>query len=921
MNVFKTPKSAYSKQLNALGMDQRLGLKKKDEGAYTSLAISQEGKPLNYSYSDPAAEILVLKLADPIPPGQAGTITIEYVLKLPSNISRGGHLGQSYQLTQWYPKVALYDTSGWRVMPYLELGEFYNEFGDYEVTVELPANYIVAATGQLENPEETEFLSRYADSCAAKLPSTGPALLSVPSASHYKSLKYKATNVTDFAWFADKRFLVNRKLFELGDRKVEGWTFYLPGRNPVWKSAISHLASATRYFDSLVGPYPWPLISMVQCERHGTDAMEYPMIALIDAGYEQPGSLEEVIVHETGHQWFQGILATDERKQTWMDEGLVTYYEHRYFRERGAPGLLADLMLGPPTDYDRLPDFDWYLQANRRRDAPSGADPLKFSLRGYVQSVYEKPAKGLLFMEKSLGTQAFDRMIQSWFRQWRFRHPGASDFQSLAAAHGASWFYPLYISGTTKADAAIEPDTRDGVFLVNHNLDFPIPLEYAGFRNGNRLFTKQLPLLLGRDTLRLNTDSLDYILLDPDFLLPEISRENNIVRIRKSVYTPSRSKLHFVAGIDHSLVKDFYLSPALGYNYYDGLMAGAALHNLSLPVKPFKYAAMLAYGFQSKLPVWLAGFEYHHFLKNRVLERIDFGLESRHFTFHKDSDYGFTDRYFKLAPLVRLVLRPDGQRGTQKELVYRNIFIQQWYGEGTDFTTRAFTRKSRSYSVNELKFQANRTGSLNPFAFNATLEVAKGFTKISGSFSQKIAYAYGPRQAGRFHLFTGIQTYSGRQRIYNTHVLNGTPGPGFLQRDYKYDELLLGRGEEMNSFSQQIFMKDAYFRNAGQVGILGKWLVAGSYRTTLPGLPPLRPFIQMAYAPLNQETKARFFYTSGLSLVLIEDVFEINFPFFESKRFRESYPLNDKNKYLEKCTYLLNFKAMNPFRWLERLGQ
>lgn len=923
MNVFKTRSTPYSRQLDALGMDQRLRLKKEDEGGYTSLKFSQDGQALNYRFTDQTMEILVLDLKEAVKPGQSTTVSLEYLLDIPANISRGGHLGQSYQMTQWYPKFTLFDSAGWHETHYLELGEFYNDFGDFEVTIELPANYIVASTGLLETPEEKEFLSRYADSCAGItgiLPGRKP-LQYIPSASGYKSLKYTAQNVTDFAWFADKRFLVNHQFISLGESKVDGWTYFLPAQYPVWKSGINFLAEATRYFDRLVGPYPWPQISMVQCERKTNDGMEYPMIALIDAGYNQPASLEEVIVHETGHNWFQGILATDERNQGWMDEGLVTYYEHRYFRDRGSPGMFADMILGPPTDYNRVPDFDWYLQANRHRDAPSEGDLLKFSLRGYIQSVYEKPAKGLLLMEKTLERDSFDRMIQAWFRQWRFRHPGDADFQILAQSKGVSWFHPLYISGIKKVDVAIEADAGNGFFRVSHNLDFPIPLEYAGFRNGKVVFKNQLPPFKGRDTLRIRTDSLDYILLDPDFLLPEINRENNIARIKKSVYTPSRSKLHFIAGIDHSLVKDYYLSPAIGYNYYDGLMAGATLHNLSLPVKPFKYGAMLGYGFQSKVPVWLAGIEYQHFLKTQALERIDFGLETRHFTFHKDPDYEFTDRYLKLAPVIRLVLRPDGQRGTTKEIAYRNIFIHQWYGEGTDFETRTFIRKSRSYSIHELKYQATRTGNLNPFDFNLTLDAGKGFAKLSGSFRQEIAYAYGPKQHGELYLSSGIQTYSGIQRIYNTHVLNGTPGPGVLQRDYKYDELLLGRGEERNSLSQQIFRKDAYFRTSGQAGILGKWLISGSYRTTLPGFPLIRPYVQMAVAPLNNETKARFFYTSGISLVSINDIFEINFPLFESQRLRDSYSLSDKNTYREKCTYLLNFRALNPFRWLERLGQ
>lgn len=133
--------------------------------------------------------------------------------------------------------------------------------------------------------------------------------------------------------------------------------FFLPKKINAWHQASIYGKNAIEYFSYQVGPYPYDQVSIVECQKAGADGMEYPMITLIDRYYNLPENLEEVILHELGHNWFQAVLATDEREEAWLDEGLVTFYEHKYFQKRPMSPFIGHGLFTLNSDYDVPPDF------------------------------------------------------------------------------------------------------------------------------------------------------------------------------------------------------------------------------------------------------------------------------------------------------------------------------------------------------------------------------------------------------------------------------------------------------------------------------------------------------------------------------------------------------------------------------------
>ncbi len=925
MNAFGSHPSPFEHQLAKLGSYKKQNLTKADEGGYITLQCEDLGQELQYSFDDPAHEIMTLHLQRPILPGATLEFEIHFKLDIPKNISRGGHLGQSYQMTQWYPKVALYDSIGWHTMPYLEFGEYYNDFGDYEVTIRIPSNYIVAASGVLQTAGEYQQLMSYADSCAKKiLPYSTAAINYTPTSStKTKALQFSAHQVTDFAWFADKRFLVNHKTITIEENPVDVWTYFLPEKLSLWPQAVHMTAKAVQYYSKLVGVYPYPQISIVACDRYGTDAtgaMEYPMIAMFDGLMSDPVDLETTIVHEVGHNWFQAILASDERTEPWMDEGLVTYYEHRYFGNKISNSFLSGgSFFTQHSDYVPIPDFLWYLQASFDADAPSNWPALKYSSKGYALSIYEKPAKGFRMIEKYLGIESFDRMMRQFFETWKFRHPRHHHLISALKTHNITWFDSLYIFSNAKQDIKILATDHRSIYQVHHSSAYAIPIEIAGYHQDKLVFS-HVKMINNLDTILLPSDSIQYLIVDPNFLLPEIRREDNIIRIRPTAFAPRKKQFHFLTGIGHSLIQDHYVTPAMGYNFYDGLMLGGVLHNLTLPLAPFTYAGMIGYGLKSKKPVLLASLEFAPKWGRNHSKQLSFGAELRNFSSYRDLNYNFQNRYFKFAPKLRWSSPIKDQTASLTEWTYRPIYIRQTYGEGIDFDAKKFELKSLAVLIHELKWHRHLDKSIYAFDLQVVAEKSKGMAKLWTQYQVQIPYGWGIKKYGEVRLFGGIQSNNGNGPLNTNFLSSGLTGVRQYQRDYKMDELFLGRSEESNSLSQQIFVKDAGLNSVADGLASDRWMLSASFRSMIPGFLPLRPYVQAALFP-SPEHNITLSYTSGVSLVVLKNIMEINFPALESKNITQSMAYQNRSSYLKKCTFTLNLTGFNPFNWLKYLSR
>ena len=272
-NAYKNDKTAFSDQLLENGNTKFYFSEKEQKGYINRLDFKVNEITAETEDHPQHIDIVKLVLPTPLPPGQKATITTPFHVQLPYNFSRGGHDGESYQVTQWYPKPAVYDKNGWHPMPYLDQGEFYSEFGNFDVSITVPENYVIAATGELQNKEEIEWLEKRSSfewkpirHRIKKASSVKTIVQEFPASSaEIKTLRYKQDRIHDFAWFADKRFIVAHDTCRLISGKIiDVYSYYTPTQKKYWENSVSFAKDAIKTRSEWIGEYPYSIVSVVQ---------------------------------------------------------------------------------------------------------------------------------------------------------------------------------------------------------------------------------------------------------------------------------------------------------------------------------------------------------------------------------------------------------------------------------------------------------------------------------------------------------------------------------------------------------------------------------------------------------------------------------------------------------------------------------
>ena len=381
-------------------------------------------------------DIIKLVLDKPLAPGDSISIATPFYVVLPHYFSRSGYAEGEFMACQWYPKPAVYDRNGWHEMPYLDMGEFYSEYATYNVKITVPSDYIVGATGVLQTKSEMEVYKKTgAENVKGR---KGKPILYKPiSKTATKTLQYFAEHVPDFAWFADKDFVIQYDTVQLASGKViDAFSYYHNKENTIWGNSIDYVKDGVRIYSEWIGEYAYPVAQAVEGPANNSSGgMEYPMITLITSPSAKKEALDGVIVHEVGHNWFMSMLGSNERSHTWMDEGLNTYYQFRYEAEKYkynsifGDDIPADLKKLPANDflsviYDAI-DKSLPMQSAIDTHAEKFPNSDEYGLVSYI-----KTALWLYMLEGAVGRDKVDAALKNYFNKWKFKHPEPADMQA-----------------------------------------------------------------------------------------------------------------------------------------------------------------------------------------------------------------------------------------------------------------------------------------------------------------------------------------------------------------------------------------------------------------------------------------------------------------------------------------------------------
>ena len=863
-NAYKNVQTAYSKQTVNAGNTAFYFSKKEQKGYIKNLDFKvNETTAITQAHSQ-YADVIKVILPQPLLPGDSVLITTPFLVKLPFAFSRSGYYKNAFQITQWYPKPAVYDAEGWHEMPYLDQGEFYGEFGNFNVSINVPKHFVVAASGVLQNSEERKRIienakKRYKHSADQKPVKTTKGFKKVEqekkdTALERKTLRYILNDAHDFAFFADPNFIVRYDTCALTSGKIiEVFTYFHPEEEKWWNKSIGYSKDALRFYSEEVGEYPYPLVSVVQGAKSIGGGMEYPTIAVISPT-QTDELLDAVIAHEIGHNWFYGMLASNERAAPWMDEGFNSFYEYKYTKQKyGQKHLLEEMLLKTAV--------------KQKTDQPIATAAHEFSTTNYALIAYHKTAKWLQLIEDEVGKAAFKTLMQTYFTNWKFKHPSAGNFKSVAhnllGTKTDSIFSLLYKKGT------LSNNRKEKMKIASPFA--PITLQnYVDNPTKNLLFITPIPGYNHYDKLMGGVLFSNYTLPPTAFqfiALPMYAfnskKINSITKLTYSIYPDAHlqqikfgiSTLNFSknSSLDTNYKKKFEsfyrITPSIRFTFKE------------LP-KENKEKFIEAKSF------FIGEKNFSHFVQKTGDEKLY--VDSFMFNRYNINQLAFTNYNYR-------VINPFNY----------TLGIQQ----GKGFYKLQLT--------GEYFYNYNEKGGLKVRVFGAKY----GHLNVGNSHPDQILK---PQLLG----ITGEE-----DDTYSNYFLGRTASTAYdkqpiANKGIAAQQIMIRDGGMKIRFDQFSFLQ----------GRSNSWLAAINLNSTLPQrlLPsyiPMRLFFDIgtfAGVDNNQYNKNRLIWVGGLQFSVLKDIVNFYFPIFYCKQIKDHLKtIPDENTFFKRMTFSMDLHRIN----------
>ncbi|HEV8286289.1 MAG TPA: M1 family metallopeptidase [Chitinophagaceae bacterium] len=467
--------------------DRIQNLKPEEYGYQKILSFKMNGRTQSFKIEE---TILEVKLDKPILPKTKASFDIEFEAQVPLQIRRSGRDNPTtqvrYSMSQWYPKICEYDYEGWHPTPYVAR-EFYGVWGDFDVSISIDKNYILGASGYLQNPNQIGY--GYETPGATVKQSPGNKL----------TWRFIAPNVHDFVWAADPEYKhVSRKL-------KDSLTIHLLYKTTnataqEWENLLDITERALPFIEKTFGPYPYKQYSFI----HGGDGgMEYPMATLLAA---PKGSM-----HELMHSWYQGMLGTNESTNAWMDEGFTDYASARVWT-----------FLNNTRGFAQAENYNSYFNvAKSGKEEPLSTHADHYNTNFAYSNVYNKGAVFLEQLGYIVGAQVRDKILLEYYRLWRFKHPNANDFIRIAEKVSdmkLDWYKEYWIFSMKTIDYGIdslwEENAKTKIRIRRIGL-MPMPIDLQlTFKDGKKeLHYIPLDLMYGQKPKE--TDTVSRKIYDP----------------------------------------------------------------------------------------------------------------------------------------------------------------------------------------------------------------------------------------------------------------------------------------------------------------------------------------------------------------------------------------------------------------------
>ncbi len=806
-NAFRNDRTAYSEQ-QLHYRDTRFYFSRPEQKGYINqLDFRINEQPVPVEDHEEHQDIVKLLLNQPLAPGETVVITTPFHVQLPFNFGQGGHNGQLYEVVQWYPQPAVYDSKGWHTMPWRARETAYTHPAAFEVSISLPANYVLAAPGDLLNHAEKEWLAQRSafewnpTRQRVRLKNgqyTTVRQLQPDSDTAFKTLRFSLEKGYGFSWVADKRLSVVQDTIAMANGDILPLQYYYLHRQAP-RLLPEEAKAAFRFFDSSIMQYPYRQLQIVHLGNNRT----YAGGIQIRHAREIPEMLARL--------WFEQATPGNPLLYPWMSNGMAQWYSNDFLR-----------IAGNDTRKENAARMALASVIATRNDQPAGLPGEDYNAFNYSLSTRVKAAEWLNLLGAQTGDTSLREILKTYSHQWKFRNAYPETLQQIA-------------------------DSTSG----------------------------------------MSTAATFHLLSSRGWLQP-----------------PGKKKLRLTIGGGADPAARSHtigLIPALGYNHYDGWMAGLIVHNYQLPPARLKFVAAPMFGTGSKQLNGMARVAYTGY-PNQRLHSWDAGFDFAKFTYNDftDPDNRTTRLGFvKLAPWVQFNLKERDARSTRSSyLRLKYFFLSEdnfrfQYDSATQQMRADAARATRGFA--QIKLVTENYRVLYPYRAALQWESAADFGKLSFTGNYLFNYPKGGGLnirgfAGKFFYF-GTKNYATTSRYY----LNMT-GPNGTE-DYAYANYFIGRSEFQGWMSQQIMIREGGFKVrtdllGNKIGRTDQWLAALNFNSTLHPKLPLKLFADIGtYGKAwgMESDQPRLLFDAGLQLSLLKNAVNVYMPLLYSNAYRDYF--------------------------------
>ena len=866
-------------------------------GYIDSLNFTVDGLRVQWSLLSGQPDICMILLNKSLKQGETIQIATPFHVKIPKGVtSRLGHIGDSFQISQWYPKPAVYDRLGWHQMSYQDQGEFYSEFGNFDVSITLPENYIVGATGNLQDAQEERWMDQLAAQTAQMKQFSATTDEFPPSAVRLKTIRFTENRVHDFAWFADKRFHVlkgHAKLQTTG-KEITTWALFTNLQADIWKDATVYANRALELFSSWDGDYPYQKFTVVQSALSAGTGMEYPGITVI-GGVKNGYALDEVIAHEAAHNWYYSAMGSNERRYPFMDEGITSANEVRYMQNQYPDKKLWEvyvdnLKLARFFKIEKMPvkqmrELEWLSQARDNLEQPINLEASEFTTLNYSLMIYNKAGMGFNYLRAYLGDSVYDSTMQAYFQQWKFKHPQPDDLCKLFESQTGkdlTWFFGDFISTTKRMDYKLVKLTNQ-TLLVKNIGELNSPLVISGMVGDSICFEKWFDGFEGKKWLAIPAGNYSGIKIDPRHITPELFRLNNNLRLNRIFprMDPIQPQLYF--SLEDPEKRHLMYFPAMNWTRENGFMLGLALHNGFLTPKPVEYFVMPFFAFGNSVLAGYGKITFNLIPYDKVIRKAKIYLEGSQYGAPGHQNYSRINTGFEIA------LRNARQNSRWNQHLSGNITL------ASDLSELELLHKSSMLTYLHLGYQLERIGFVNPVRICTTLEYGPSYLKTLVELNYRLSYA-GKKNGLDLRLTSGVVV--DQSKINSFYWL--APGSRSGREEYLFQGTYPDR---FAVFPNSFWSRQMTITEGGLVSPVNeklgysRWLIALSVISSLPGKTsriPVKPFFNLLLNDHGSGQHLPLFCEAGVKAGLW-NFFEIWIPLLVSRNIVSSTgPFKDR---------------------------